>query len=94
MKIKGVCIHHEAGPLGAAVPDQVLERRLRILKEMGVNAIRTSHNPPAPGAAGPVRPAGTAGQGRGVRRVHAGQEQVGQRPQRGPAQPVRLCGAV
>ncbi len=48
MKIKGVCIHHDAGCLGAAVPDQVLERRLRLLKELGVNAIRTSHNPPAP----------------------------------------------
>jgi beta-galactosidase len=48
MKIKGVCIHHEAGCLGAAVPDQVLERRLRLLKELGANAIRTSHNPPAP----------------------------------------------
>jgi beta-galactosidase len=48
MKLKGVCIHHEAGALGAAVPDKVLERRLRILKEIGVNAIRTSHNPPAP----------------------------------------------
>jgi beta-galactosidase len=47
-KLKGVCIHHEAGCLGAAVPDKVLERRLRILKEIGVNAIRTSHNPPAP----------------------------------------------
>ncbi len=48
MKFKGVCIHHDAGCLGAAVPDKVLERRLRILKELGVNAIRTSHNPPAP----------------------------------------------
>ena len=48
MKIKGVCIHHDAGCLGAAVPDKVLERRLRLLKELGVNAIRTSHNPPAP----------------------------------------------
>lgn len=48
MKLKGVCLHHEAGSLGAAVPDKVLERRLRILKELGVNAIRTSHNPPAP----------------------------------------------
>jgi len=48
MKIKGVCIHHDAGCLGAAVPDKVLERRLRILKELGTNAIRTSHNPPAP----------------------------------------------
>jgi beta-galactosidase len=48
MKIKGVCIHHDAGCLGAAVPDKVLKRRLRLLKELGVNAIRTSHNPPAP----------------------------------------------
>lgn len=48
MKIKGVCIHHDAGCLGAAVPDQALERRLRVLKELGANAIRTSHNPPAP----------------------------------------------
>jgi len=47
-KIKGVCLHHDAGPLGAAVPDKVLERRLLTLKEMGVNAIRTSHNPPDP----------------------------------------------
>jgi beta-galactosidase len=47
-KLKGVCIHHDAGSLGAAVPEKVLERRLRLLKEIGVNAIRTSHNPPAP----------------------------------------------
>ena len=48
MKLKGVCLHHDAGPLGAAVPAPVLERRLRALQELGVNAIRTSHNPPAP----------------------------------------------
>ncbi len=48
-KLKGVCLHHDAGPLGAAVPDAVLERRLKLLKEIGVNAIRTSHNPPDPG---------------------------------------------
>ena len=48
MKLKGVCIHHDAGSLGAAVPRGVLERRLRLLKELGANAIRTSHNPPAP----------------------------------------------
>jgi beta-galactosidase len=48
MKIKGVCLHHDAGSLGAAVPEKVLERRLMLLKELGVNAIRTSHNPPAP----------------------------------------------
>lgn len=48
LKLKGVCIHHDAGCLGAAVPDQVMERRLRLLRDLGVNAIRTSHNPPAP----------------------------------------------
>jgi beta-galactosidase len=48
VKLKGVCIHHDAGSLGAAVPDKVLERRLRLLRDLGVNAIRTSHNPPAP----------------------------------------------
>lgn len=45
VKIKGVCIHHDAGMLGSAVPRGVLERRIKILKEMGCNAIRTSHNP-------------------------------------------------
>ncbi len=49
LKIKGVCLHHDAGPIGAAVPEKVLERRLVTLKEIGVNAIRTSHNPPDPG---------------------------------------------
>jgi hypothetical protein len=47
MKLKGLCIHHDAGALGAAVPIQVWERRLRIFKELGCNAIRMSHNPPA-----------------------------------------------
>jgi beta-galactosidase len=48
VKINGVCLHHDAGCLGAAVPEQAWERRLQLLKEMGCNAIRTSHNPPAP----------------------------------------------
>ncbi len=48
VKIKGVCNHHDLGALGAAVNNRALERQLEILKEMGVNAIRTSHNPPAP----------------------------------------------
>lgn len=48
VKLRGVNLHHEAGALGAAVPEQVWESRLRALKAMGVNAIRTSHNPPAP----------------------------------------------
>lgn len=45
MKLKGVCLHHDAGMLGAAVPPMVWERRIKLLKEMGCNAIRTSHNP-------------------------------------------------
>ncbi len=45
IKLNGVCIHHEAGSVGAAVPERVWERRLEILREMGCNAIRTSHNP-------------------------------------------------
>lgn len=45
MKIKGVCLHHCAGAVGAAVPDQVWRRRLLALKANGVNAIRTAHNP-------------------------------------------------
>ena len=47
-KIKGVCLHHEAGAFGAAVPLRAWERRLEQLKLLGVNAIRTAHNPPAP----------------------------------------------
>ncbi|MCK9507685.1 MAG: DUF4982 domain-containing protein [Pigmentiphaga sp.] len=47
MKMKGVCIHHDAGVLGAASYKEVWERRLLKLKEVGVNAIRTSHNPQA-----------------------------------------------
>lgn len=48
MKLKGVCIHHDAGCLGAAVTPKVWTRRLWKLKEMGCNAIRMSHNPPSP----------------------------------------------
>jgi beta-galactosidase len=46
--IKGVCLHHDGGAVGAAVPLAVWEHRLGLLKEVGVNAIRTSHNPVAP----------------------------------------------
>ncbi len=48
MKFKGVCLHHDLGPLGSAVNKSALERQLALLGEMGCNAIRTSHNPPAP----------------------------------------------
>ncbi len=47
-KLKGVCIHHDAGCLGAAVPRDVWKRRLERLRYMGCNAIRMSHNPQAP----------------------------------------------
>lgn len=48
MKMKGVCLHHDAGVLGSAVPRHVWEKRLLRLKQIGCNAIRTSHNPQAP----------------------------------------------
>lgn len=48
VKMQGLCLHHDGGSVGAAVPEAVWERRLRTLKEMGCNAIRMSHNPPAP----------------------------------------------
>jgi beta-galactosidase len=48
LKIRGVCNHHDLGSLGAAVNTRAIERQLEMLKAMGVNGIRTSHNPPAP----------------------------------------------
>ncbi|HEY0245731.1 MAG TPA: beta-galactosidase GalB [Mucilaginibacter sp.] len=48
VKILGVCDHHDLGSLGSAISTRALERQLEILKGMGCNAIRTSHNPPAP----------------------------------------------
>ena len=48
MKIQGVCNHHDLGALGSAVNYRAMEKRLQMLKDMGANAIRTSHNPPAP----------------------------------------------
>jgi beta-galactosidase len=48
VRINGVCDHHDLGALGSALNVRALERQLELLKEMGVNAIRTSHNPPAP----------------------------------------------
>lgn len=48
IKIKGVCLHHDGGAFGSAVPLGIWERRFELLKECGVNAIRTGHNPVAP----------------------------------------------
>jgi beta-galactosidase len=48
MKLNGTCNHHDLGALGAAVNSRAIEKRLQMLKDMGVNALRTSHNPPAP----------------------------------------------
>ena len=47
-QFKGVCNHHDLGPLGAAVNEAAIRRQVKIMKDMGVNAIRTSHNMPAP----------------------------------------------
>ncbi len=47
-KLRGVCVHHDAGCLGAAVPKEVWRRRLLNLMDCGTNAVRTSHNPPDP----------------------------------------------
>lgn len=48
VQLHGVCLHHDQGPLGAAFYPRAMERQLEIMRDMGVNAIRTSHNPPAP----------------------------------------------
>ena len=48
VQLRGVNLHHDLGPLGAAVNKRALERQLQLLRGMGCNAIRTSHNPPAP----------------------------------------------
>jgi beta-galactosidase len=48
LKLHGVCLHHDLGALGAAFNVNALRRQLEIMKSMGVNAVRTSHNPPAP----------------------------------------------
>ncbi len=48
VEIQGVCNHHDLGALGAAFNTRAAERQLELLREMGCNAIRTSHNPPAP----------------------------------------------
>jgi len=48
VQLKGVCLHHDQGPLGAAFYPRAMERQLQLLQSMGCNAIRTSHNCPAP----------------------------------------------
>lgn len=48
VQLKGVNLHHDLGPLGAAFNRRAAQRQLEIMREMGVNALRTSHNPPAP----------------------------------------------
>ncbi|BDI29256.1 beta-galactosidase [Capsulimonas corticalis] len=48
IKLRGGCVHHDNGPLGAATIDRAEERRIELLKANGYNAVRTSHNPPSP----------------------------------------------
>ena len=47
LKLKGVCLHHDLGALGAAFHEKAAKRQLQLMKDMGANALRTSHNPPA-----------------------------------------------
>lgn len=47
IQLNGVCMHHDLGPLGSAVNYRAVERQMQIMKSMGVNAVRTSHNPPS-----------------------------------------------
>ena len=46
-ELNGVCMHHDLGPLGAAVSYRATERQIQIMQDMGANALRTSHNPPS-----------------------------------------------
>ncbi len=48
VEIQGVCLHHDNGPLGAVANTRAIERKLEIMQAMGVNSVRTSHNPPSP----------------------------------------------
>ena len=48
IRLNGVCMHHDLGPLGAAVNYRATERQMQIMQSMGVNSLRTSHNPPSP----------------------------------------------
>ena len=48
VEIQGVCLHHDNGPMGAVANTRAIERKLEIMQAMGVNAVRTSHNPPSP----------------------------------------------
>ncbi len=48
VEMNGVCMHHDQGPLGAAINFRAKQRQMQIMKSMGVNALRTSHNPPSP----------------------------------------------
>ncbi|MBY6210914.1 DUF4982 domain-containing protein [Microbulbifer agarilyticus] len=48
VQIQGVCLHHDNGPLGAVANSRAIERKLEIMQDMGVNSVRTAHNPPSP----------------------------------------------
>ena len=68
-KLKGVNLHHDLGALGAAVSSDAIVRQLRIMKSMGVNAVRTSHNPPSPEFVRACEELGTPPADRGVRHL-------------------------
>ena len=69
LKFKGAGMHHDVSGLGAAVPMRAWQRRLAQMKQIGINAIRTSHNPYSPEFLDLARPHGLPGDGRILRRV-------------------------
>ena len=73
-EMKGACVHHDNGPLGAAAIDRAEERRVELLKAAGFNAIRTSHNPPSPAFLDACDRLGHAGDRRGLRHLGAAEE--------------------
>jgi len=75
--MQGMCLHQDAGCVGAAVPEAVWLRRLQSLKAMGCNAIRTSHNPPAPEFLDLCDRLGFPRDGRGVDEWQAGKVKQG-----------------
>ena len=74
VKLRGGCLHHDNGLLGASAIDRAEERRVELMKAHGFNAIRTSHNPPSSAFLDACDRAGDAGDGRGVRPVGAPEE--------------------
>ena len=80
VKLRGACVHHDNGVLGAATYARAEERRVQILKDAGFNAIRMAHHPMSTAMLNACDRLGHAGHGRGVRHVDLGQERLRLQP--------------